>query len=626
MDYWFDIVDTILIFSIFGISLNLLIGYAGQISVAHAAFGAVGGYTAAYISINHGYPFLLTVVLGVAMAFAVGVLVSLPALRLGTEYLILLTVAVSSIVLATAEAVPQLGGTYGLLGTETPTSKPFGDHEFLTPGDWIILFLILTVLVYLTCRRMGESAYGRVLRGIREDEVATRSLGKNVFSYKIAVFGITAGMAGLAGALLFWYNSVASPDVYGFDVSLTIFAMVIFGGMGNLTGSILGAAVLVLLRPLLEKVVNMDPGQAALTRLAIYGGGLVLLMMLRPQGLLPEGTTLISLLRSLLPSRLRSRIPKIGLSLREANVRLAVAGVATGSGLEIVEATPPVVEHRFAPSVGTMTSPAGAEREREKASGAAAADGHIVEVRGLSRRFGGIVAANDLSFDLQRGLITALVGPNGAGKTTVFNLITGAIRPNAGSVRLRGVEIVGKRPDQVARLGMVRSFQDVRVFVRLSALQNVMMGVQSQAGEHLAPLFFTPYGANRVERETRDAAMEWLGFVGLTDAAATPVGTMAFGQQKLVALARALATKAEVLLLDEPASGIDSRWVDTMLSLVADLRTQGKTVCIVEHNLHVVERLADTVLFMELGRLTAQGRIEELTRNERLAEAYFGTA
>ena len=626
MDYWYDIFDTILIFAIFGISLNLLIGYAGQVSVAHAAFGAVGGYTAAYLSINHGYPFLLTLVLGVAMAFAVGVLVSLPALRLGTEYLILLTVAVSSIVLATAQAVPQLGGTYGLLGTDTPTSRPFGSHEFLTPGDWIILFLILTVLVYLTCRRMGESAYGRVLRGIREDEVATRSLGKNVFAYKIAVFGITAAMAGLAGALLFWYNSVASPDVYGFDVSLSIFAMVIFGGMGNLTGSILGAAVLVLLRPLLEKAVNMEPGQAALTRLAVYGGGLVLLMMLRPQGLLPEGTTPISLLRSLLPDRLRAHIPTVGLSPQEANVRFAVAGVGAGSGLEIKEAPAPVIDHHFAPPPGTATSSVTAGTQAEKTSESAATDGHIVEVRRLSRRFGGIVAANDLSFALQRGLITALVGPNGAGKTTVFNLITGAIRPDNGSVRLRGVEIVGKRPDQVARLGMVRSFQDVRVYVRLSAVQNVMMGVQSQAGEHLGPLFLTPHIANRVERETREAAMEWLGFVGLADLAAMPVGAMSFGQQKLVALARALATRAEVLLLDEPASGIDSKWVDTMLSLVADVRSQGKTVCIVEHNLHVVERLADTVLFMELGRLTAQGRIEELTRNERLAEAYFGTA
>src|SRR5205807_8127360 len=201
----------------------------------------------------------------VAVAFVVGTLVSLPALRLGTEYLILLTVAVSSIVLATAVAVPQLGGAYGLLGTEVPTSRPFGDHAFLNPSDWIILFAILTAIVYLICRRMGESAYGRILRGIREDDIATRSLGKNVFAYKIAVFGITAAMAGLAGVLLFWYGSVASPNVYGFDVSLAIFAMVIFGGMGNFLGSILGATVLVLLRPLLERVVDMDADQASLT-------------------------------------------------------------------------------------------------------------------------------------------------------------------------------------------------------------------------------------------------------------------------------------------------------------------------------------------------------------------------
>jgi branched-chain amino acid transport system permease protein len=246
-------------------------------------------------------------------------------------------------------------------------------------------------------------------------------------------------------------------------------------------------------------------------------------------------------------------------------------------------------------------------------------------VRGLSKRFGGIVAVDDLSFELQPGLITALVGPNGAGKTTVFNLLTGVVRPDSGVVLLHGQDVTGKRLDQVTRLGMARSFQDVRVHVRLSALENVMLGVQGQPGEHLGSLLLSPASVRRHEREARERAMDCLAFVGLADAAAMPAGALAFGQQKLVALARVLATQAQVLLLDEPASGIDVRWVDPMLDLVAEFRAQGKTVCIVEHNLHVVQQLADTVCFMELGRVTARGPIRELMRDERLAEAYFGT-
>jgi ABC-type branched-subunit amino acid transport system ATPase component len=192
-------------------------------------------------------------------------------------------------------------------------------------------------------------------------------------------------------------------------------------------------------------------------------------------------------------------------------------------------------------------------------------------------------------------------------------------------VRLNGEELVGRTTDHVARAGMVRTFQDVRLFQRLSCLQNVQMAVQDQPGERLFPLFFQPRQVAAVERATTERAMESLRFVGMQDFAHLPTGALSYGQSKLVSLARALASDAAVLLLDEPASGIDSQWVDTMLALIESLREQGRTICIVEHNLHVVGRLADHTYFMELGRISAEGTIDELTSSERLAEAYFGT-
>ena len=249
----------------------------------------------------------------------------------------------------------------------------------------------------------------------------------------------------------------------------------------------------------------------------------------------------------------------------------------------------------------------------------------LLELKNVTKRFGGLVAVSDLSLPIRKGDLAGLIGPNGAGKTTVFNLLTGFIPPDAGSVKLNGVELVGKNPDEVARLGMVRSFQDVRLFARLPCLSNVALGVQGQPGESLVKLFFQPGGSNRAERETREKAMRWLEFVGMADFADVPAGALSYGQSKLVALARVLATEADVLLLDEPASGIDTQWVDAMLDLVEELREQGRTICIVEHNLAVVGRLADHTYFMELGRITAQGTIHELTESPRLAEAYFGT-
>jgi branched-chain amino acid transport system permease protein len=594
MQYWLDILNTVLIYSVFAISLNLLLGYAGQVSVAHAAFGAIGGYLAAYLAVHAGVGFLPGCVIGGVGAGIVGLVVSLPAMRLSTEYLILFTIAISSIVLTIVGAVPALGGAEGIVAPQPADLEPISSTVLLRPSNWVAPLLVAAVITYAVCRRMGESAWGRILRGIRDDETAVRALGRSPYVYKVAVFTITAAFAGCAGVLLFYYNQLASPDVYGFNISLLIFAMVIFGGLGNFVGSILGAAVLELLQPLLEKLIAVSPDKSFLIQLIVYGVGLALMMRIRPQGLLPEGVSLIDALRR----RRRS--------------------------LGAEQATP------SRPSPVTVLTPRpGADRETM--------EDIVLEVRGLAKRFGGIAACRDLDLDLPRGLITALVGPNGAGKTTVFNLLTGTIRPDAGSVRLGGRELVGLGADAVARRGMVRSFQDVRLFTRLSALQNVMLGVRDPAtqwwrwpgntrgGENLVDLFLLPRVSAAVERASRDHAMHWLGVVGLAGVAGQPAGTLSFGEQKLLSLARLLATDADVLLLDEPASGIDTRWVQRILELVSYMRSAGKTVCIVEHSLHVVEQLADTVAFMELGQVTARGQMEDLTSDPRLAEVYFGT-
>jgi branched-chain amino acid transport system permease protein len=587
----------ILIFSIFAVSLNVLLGYAGQVSVAHASFGAIGGYAAGYLSLTHGWNVLIGALAGAVIAGAVGALVALPALRLSVEYLILLTLGVSSVLLGAFSTFSQLGGTYGLIGI--PSASIFG-FEMKQTTDWLLPLTVALIVVYSICHRLGESAYGRVLKGIREDPDATLSLGKNVVFYKVVVFGITCGMAGLAGGLLAGFNSLATPSQFNFDVSLTILAMVIFGGTGNLVGSILGAATVILTKPFLEWAVSLPPETAALWRLTLYGFLLVVLMRLRPQGLLPEG---VKILR---PATWRVNAPAPLDSGDDAVPPVAVLHEAEDweSRLQVDE---------------TLNDERARDRQWKNAP-------VVLEVTGLSKSFGSIVAAKDLSMVLRKGTITALVGPNGAGKTTVFNLLTGFIRPDEGSVKLNGNELVGVSPNRVANAGMVRSWQDVRVIPRLSSLQNVMLGVQAQAGEHLGPLFLNPPAVSAREAEVHDTAMEWLEFVGMAEFAESSAGALSFGQSKLVALARVLATNADVLLLDEPASGIDRQWVDAMLGLIEKVRDQGRTVCIVEHNLHVVDHLADHTYFMELGQITDQGTFQELTSSPRLAEAYFGTA
>src|SRR4051812_41021446 len=606
MELQISYLNEILIFVIFAVSLNLLLGNTGQVSVAHAAFGAVGGYALAYMFLRHGTPLWLGVIIGVVASALVGVVVGLPALRLTTEWLILLTLAAQTIIITLATTSSSFGGTYGLQNVSGFTL--FG-KKLLQPSDFLPFFLVLVALVLLVVYRMAESPYGRVLRGIREDDVACRSLGKNIFAYKLTVFGVTAGMAGLAGTMLVTQDQLASPSLFGFDQSTAIVAMVILGGTGNMLGAVLGATVLVLLTPFFENVLNFSADRASLWRLMAYGIVLVVVMRVRPQGLLPEGLSLRKL-----PGRLLDRSKgktKGGLPPPDQVARGALAPTAD-LGLEAdTHALTELAERGELPQTGTVSGGGGDV---------------VLSVVNLSKSFGGITAADALTMQLRRGTITALVGPNGAGKTTVFNLLTGAIRPDAGQVTLNGRDIVGLRPDGVAKLGMVRSFQDVRTFPRLTVAENVMLAVQDQPGERISNLFVRPRLTAAGERRARHTALQWLSFVWMESFADSPAGALAFGQQKLVALARILATNAEVVLLDEPASGIDQQWVDVMLGLIEELRTQNRTVCIVEHNLHVVGRLADHTYFMELGRITAQGTFEELTGERRLAEAYFGTA
>lgn len=636
MELTVNYINQILIFSVFALSLNLLLGYTGQVSVAHAAFGALGGFALGYLWLHGQMPLIWILLISIGVAGAAGLLVGLPALRLSTEWLILLTLAVQVIIVGLIQTSSAFGGAYGL---QDITKLHIFGHALNSPTQQLPLYVVIALLVLGICWRTGESPYGRVLRAIREDELAARALGKNVFAYKLTIFAVTSAMAGVAGALLVLQQTVASPATFSFDQSTAIIAMVIFGGMGNLVGSIVGATVIVLATPFFERVISLSASYASLWRLVAYGLLLVIVMRLRPQGVIPEGFGLGRGFRGL---RRPARAPAVGLATdRPAPVESPAmvgashraAGAAGpspvpstgggdgpsggGPGMDgslAEDGRPPIVHGDFAPEPALLV------QERLKHRGEL-----VLSVEGLSKRFGGIMAAEDLSMELHRGTITALVGPNGAGKTTVFNLLTGAIRPDRGRILLNNRDLFGMTPNQVARLGMVRSFQDVRILSRLTCLQNVMLGVQGQVGEHIAGLFLRPRQSHVVERQTRQAAMRWLEFVGMADQAHMLTGALGFGQQKLVALARVLATEAEVLLLDEPASGIDRQWVDVMLGLIEALRPQGRTVCIVEHNLHVVGRLADNIYFMELGRITAEGEFAELTGDPRLAEAYFGT-
>jgi len=571
VDFWVHVLNMILLLSILGMSLNLLLGYSGLVSMAHAAFFGVGAYAAALSARHLGLPFPLTLVVAVALTTVLAGLVTLPALRVRGEYLILLTLAFQMVLYELMLAwVDLTAGRTGISGIPRP--RLFG-RALVTPLEFLPLIALCALGAFAIAWRIGESPFGRVLKAMRDDERATLAIGKSVLRGKVLVFCLSGGLVGVAAALFAHYQAFINPFSFTLDRSIFLVALVVLGGTANLAGTLVGALLFVGL-PEVLRFLQARPEIVDAVRDLVFGVLLMLFMRFRPEGLLPEHAGLGTLGRAAAPAPGPAR----------ATDWLSPSRSALG----------------------------GAELP--------------LRAEGLEKHFGGIKAADGLGLTLPRGKVTALVGPNGAGKTTVFNLLTGLLPPDSGMVALHGRDVTRLAPWRRVRSGLARTFQDVRLFERMTVLDNVLAAVPDQPGEHLRPLFLAPWRVAAAERRNREKALGYLDFVGLAHRANEVAASLAFGEQKLVALARLVATEADVLLLDEPASGVDAQWVQRILELIRRLAAAGKTVCLVEHNLEVVTAVADRAYFMDAGRIIAEGRPEELMADPRLGEIYFGKA
>ncbi len=594
MAFYIDIVNMALIVAVLGFSLNFLIGYTGLISLAQGAMYGVGAYATAVVATEAGLGFPLTVLLSVAVTAIGYTLIAWPALRVTGEYLILLTLAIQFVLVGVYTSwTPVTGGSGGIAGIPRPSW--LAGSEFPSPTDLLPFVLVIFCIGLGLSLWVGHSPFGRTLRAVREDESAAVSIGTNVTYYKVMVFLVAGVLAGLAGSAYAHYLAFVSPISFSLDQSIFLIAVIVLGGVGNIFGTVLGAFILVGF-PQLLLLAELDNQIAGLAQRFAYGLLLVLFMIYRPQGLVPE--------------HVRIRLPRVARPLR----RLA----------------PPL--RRLAPTRPPRDGVARTPRSRipgpELTPGerGAAGDGPVVVATELHKSFGGVRPADGLSLTLPRGEITALVGPNGAGKTTLFNLLTGATPLDSGRVELHGRDVTDLAAWRRTGLGMARSFQDVRVFEGVRVIDNVAVAVPGQPGAHLSSLLGRPRATWRQGADTTAKAMSYLEFVGLADRADELASSLAFAEQKLLGLARLLATEADVLLLDEPASGIDRQWVDTILRLVRELADGGRTVCIVEHNLEIVRALASHAYFMDAGRIVADGTPDELMADPYLASIYFGTA
>jgi len=571
MDYILNILVFILIYAVWVQSLNLIMGYVGVISMGHAVFSAIGAYTAALISVHLGYNFLVGTAAGFLLATIVGALLAIPSLRVRDEYLIVFTVGFQMVAyefMLTARRITE--GQGGIPNIPFPTLFGF---EFNSPFKFLPLALVTAVICFSIVWRLVRSPFGRVLKAIREDESACRALGKNTLRFKVLVFALGGGIAAIAGSSLAYFITFISPGSFSVEVSIFIIVMVILGGEANFWGPLVGAAILVGL----PEALRFLPGTAGIVdvlREIFYGFILMLMMIFRPQGILPEYAA----------QRKEIQVP----------TDLRVEG-DTNDG-------------------GKTSSPA----EKQVTP-------QVLELKGLSKSFGGLRAVNDASLTLSSGKITGLIGPNGCGKTTLFNLITGFLGADRGKVYIHGKEVTGKAPYKLIGDGLARSWQDIRTFKDMTVLDNVRVARPKQSGEKILALFFSPWRVAREERENYRRALGYLEMVGLVDKAGHLAGSLSTAEQKLVAIARLMATECPVLLLDEPTSALDPESVERIIKLIKGIAQQGrKTILLIEHNLDVVRGLVEEAYFMSEGKVLAYGEPSALMADPKLAEVYFG--
>jgi len=549
----------ICLYVILATSFNLLIGFSGLFAFGHATFYALGAYTTAILSQQLHLPFPIPMIASVVLTGAVGLAVALPSLRISGIYLIITTLALQVITIDVIINWTSLtGGPSGLSGIPPLT---IAGYSLSGPGRFLPVAAGFALACFLIARHIGNSPFGRALRAMRENESAAASVGKNIFYMKVSVFGLAAALASVAGSLFAHYISYVGADSFQVSETVLILSMVVVGGTGNLLGSVVGAAFLVLL-PQVLAFAELPSVVAGQLRLLIYGGVLILFLVFRPEGLLRE--------------------PRRG-------------GRRVGAGV----AAP-------APIAATMPR-----------------TGTLLEGIGLQKRFGGIVAIASLDISLPAGRITGLVGPNGAGKTTAFNLLTGFLRADGGTIRHYGQALVDLKPHELVRAGIARSFQDLRLFTGMSVLENVLVAVPRQSGDGLVALFLRP-GAVRAEDDANTAkAMAILEFIGLSDRAMDLADDLSYAEEKLLVVARLIATEADVLLFDEPLSGLDGAAMGKIIDLLRRLAQGGKAVCIIEHNLDAIRNACDHLVYLDEGRALAEGDPEALMHDPELVRRYF---
>jgi len=544
------------------LGLDILVGWTGQISLGHAGLYAVGAYTTALVSTRLGWPFWLSAPLGVVLAGVFGAVLAIPSLRARGPYLAMVTIAFGFMAEVTTNRWSLTGGPMGIMSIPAP-SLPDGSEMTATQYFWLIAGVAL--ICHLLAANIFRGRLGRTLLALQGSEIAAQSVGINVLRYKVLAFVISSVYAGIGGVFFAHQNGFINSDTFVFSLSVSFLTSALMGGTGTLFGPLVGSVILNLIPTVFARMQEYQ--------LYIYGGIILATIVFLPKGI-------------------------VG-SLRQM----------------------PLLQRWRRPPATIAADPSVLDFAR-----GAAGDGPVLTVRSLAKNFGGIRALNGVDVAIRRGSVHGLIGPNGSGKSTFVNVVTGVFRPSSGTITLGDKALPAQGPYRMAQRGITRTFQTIRLFGELSVIDNVMVGFHLQLKCGFLAQLLQTRAAVAEEEAFRRKAMALLEFVGIAERAHDRAQNLSYGQQRLLEIARALAARPQLLMLDEPAAGVNPTELHHLARIIREIKAAGITLLVIEHHMELIMGISDVISVFDFGQKIAEGSAAAVRQDEKVIEAYLGVA
>lgn len=562
-EFWITQLNYIGLYALVVIGLVLLTGVVGLTSFGQAAFVGVGAYTTAYLSLHFGLSPWLNVFVGLALTAVVALVLGWITLRMSGHYLPLATIAWGLSLYYLLGNIEALGKYDGLLGI--PALKFFG-IELITGRSFFYLLWLLVLLASVAMIHLLDSRTGRALRALKSGTTMPEAMGVDTYRMKVTAFVLAALLASVSGWLFAHFQRSVNPSPFGLKMGIEYLFMGVIGGIGHVWGALAGASVVKVLEDQLQVWLPKLLGGGGNYEVIVFGILLVLVLQYARDGVW---------------AFIEMRLPKVRRKVDWADA--------------------PALPERKKPAHGEL----------------------VLDVNAVRKEFGGLVAVNDVSFQVRAGEIIGLIGPNGAGKSTTFNLVTGVLPATRGEVKFLGQRVDGLSSRRIAQRGVSRTFQHVKMIPGMTVLENVALGAHMRGGRGVASAMLRIDRAE--ERGLLREAERQLKRIGMAEHMHELAGNLALGPQRLMEIARALCADPALLLLDEPAAGLRLQEKQGLIAVLRQLRDEGLSILLVEHDMDLVMEITDRIVVMEFGTKLIEGTPEEVQASPAVRAAYLGT-